>query len=122
MDGDTGGVRHRGDRGDLLRAHAGAAVAVVRVLETDEPGLGQVDVRGPQRLPDLVGREKAARRLYRPHLHTAEPRAAADLGVEDVTVEVEHHLLPRLRVRAHRHEVALRPGCDEETGLFAHAL
>src|SRR5205814_1888953 len=67
-------------------------------------------------LPNIL-RKRLARTMK-----SREPHTAADLGVEDVAVDVEHDLLAGLRVRAHRHEIALRARRDEETGLFAQAL
>src|SRR5207248_680973 len=77
---------------------ARSAVAVVRVLDADEPRRGDVDVGRPQRLTRLLGREERARRLHRARLYPADDRGAGDLVVEDVRVEVEVALLARARV------------------------
>src|SRR5437867_3345194 len=96
-----------------------STVAVMRVLERDEPRRGDVDVGRPQRLAHLLGREEPARRLHRAHLHGADDRGAGDLVVEDVRVEVEDDFLARARVAHDGDEVAHRARRDEEAGRLA---
>ena len=122
MDAHAGAVGHRGHRGDLLRRAAGAAVTVVRVLQAHQAGGRDVDVGRADRLLHLGRREKAALGLQREHLHAADHRAAADLGVEDVGVEVEDDFLAGLGLREHGEEVAHGAGADEERGLLAQPL
>src|SRR3989442_734390 len=69
MHGDAVGARRRRDVGDLLRRAAGAAVAVVRILEADEAGGGDVDVAGPHVIADLGGGEEASLGGDRQGLH-----------------------------------------------------
>jgi len=119
MHGDAVGARRRRDVGDLLRRAAGAAVAVVRILEADEAGDGDVDVAGPHVIADLGGGEEASLGGDRQGLHPAEDGGARAFVVEDVRIPVEDDLLAVTRLGEHANQVALCAGGDEERGLFA---
>ena len=94
-------------------------MAVVRVLEADEAGGGDVDVAGPHAVADLGGGEEPALGGDGQGLHPAEDGGAPAFVVEDVRIPVEDDLLAVTRLGEDGNQVALGAGGDEERRLFA---
>ena len=89
----------------LLRAQAGAALAVVRVLAAN-----------------LLRLKTTVRRVQRSELKPAHDRCARNLVLEDMAIDLEDHLLPRLRMAEERAKVSHRPARDEERRRLANHL
>ncbi len=94
-------------------------MAIVRVLDADEAGDGQVDIAGPHGVAHLGGSEKAALGDQRAGLEPPQPRRPAHLRAEHVTVGVEEDFLAGLGLREDGDEVALGAGGHEQPGLLA---
>ena len=116
--GHAGGMGGRRQRGDLLGGAAGAPVAIVRVLDADEAGDGQVDIAGADGVAHLGRGEEATLGDERAGLQPAQSRRAAHLRAEHVAIGVEEDLLAGLGLREDGNEVALGPGSHEESGLL----